>query len=253
MDDHGRVDPACLPAFDDRTNLCLQAGEVNTGEFDPFDAIIPHAKGAGAWVHVDGAFGLWARASSRRDLTVGIDGADSWTTGHKWLNTPYDGAVAICRDPDALAQAMNSDAAYAASSRDAQKNLTLEFSRRARGVPIWAALRSLGREGVAGMVERHCGYAVQLAERLRGAGFEVLNRVVFNQILVRGRTDAETLAARETVIASGAAWFGPTMWQGRPAFCLSISSWRTSGEDIDRLASALTEALVASHPDAEAS
>jgi aromatic-L-amino-acid decarboxylase len=243
-DSFGRIDPARLPVLDASTILCLQAGEVNTGEFDPFDAIIPTARSAGAWVHVDGAFGLWARASSKRGLTDGIEGADSWTTdGHKWLNTPYDGAIAICRDADALAEAMNSDAAYATSSRDAQKNLTLEFSRKPRGIPIWAALRSLGREGVANLIERHCDYALQLAHRLREAGFEVLNRVVLNQVLVRCRTDAQTLAVRQTVIAGGEAWFGPTIWQGRPAFRISISSWRTTTDDMDRLAVALIGAF----------
>lgn len=155
-DDNGRIDPARLPALDDRTILCLQAGEVNTGSFDPFAELIPIAKAAGAWVHVDGAFGLWARASDKlRGLTEGIDQADSWTTdGHKWLNTPYDCAMAIVRDPEALTGAMTSDAAYSSAGAEAQKNRTMEFSRRARGVAIWAALRSLGRSGVAALVER---------------------------------------------------------------------------------------------------
>jgi glutamate/tyrosine decarboxylase-like PLP-dependent enzyme len=150
--------------------------------------------------------------------------------------------MAICRDPEALAQAMNSDAAYAAGSRNAQKNLTLEFSRRARGVPVWAALRTLGREGVAALVERHCAQAQHLAGRLRDAGFEVLNRVVLNQIVVRGRDDAETLAVRLGAERSGEVWFGPTVWAGRPAFRLSISSWRTKNSDIDRLADVLVRA-----------
>ncbi|MET3709940.1 glutamate/tyrosine decarboxylase-like PLP-dependent enzyme [Sphingomonas trueperi] len=196
-DTHGRIDPAALPPLDARTLVILQAGEVNTGEFDRFAEIIPLAKAAGAWVHVDGAFGLWARASAHRALTDGLDGADSWTVdGHKWLNTPYDCAMAICRDPEVLARAMNSDTAYAEGSRHAQKNLTLEFSRRARGIPAWAALRTLGRDGVAAMVERHVAQAQWLADRLRGEGFEVLNRVVLNQLVVRGRDDAETAAIR---------------------------------------------------------
>ena len=181
VDAHGRIDPAQLPALDDMTILCVQAGEVNTGEFDPFAALIPPAKAAGAWVHVDGAFGLWA-CSSKRALTDGIDGADSWTTdGHKWLNTPYDGAMVICRDAAALATAMNSDAVYLSGAHDAQKNLNLEFSRRARGIPVWAALRSLGRAGVATMVEQHCAQAARVADGLRAAGYDVLNRVVLNQ------------------------------------------------------------------------
>ena len=235
-DAHGRIDPAQMPELDARTILVLQAGEVNTGEFDRFAELIPQARAAGAWVHVDGAFGLWARASAHRAMTDGIEGADSWTVdGRKWLNTPYDCAMAICRDPDALAQAMNSDAAYAAGSKSAQKNLTLEFSRRARGVPVWAALRTLGRAGVAALVERHCTQAQHLATRLRDAGFKVLNRVVLNQIVVRGRDDAETVAVRLGAERSGEVWFGPTVWAGRPAFRLSISSWRTTDADIDRL------------------
>jgi glutamate/tyrosine decarboxylase-like PLP-dependent enzyme len=240
VDAHGRIDPAQLPVLDAQTILVLQAGEVNTGEFDPFAELIPRARAAGAWTHVDGAFGLWARASAHRHLTEGIEGADSWTVdGHKWLNTPYDCAMAICRDPEALALAMNSDAAYASGSKDAQKNLTLEFSRRARGVPVWAALRTLGRAGVAALVERHVHQAQHLAELLRREGLEVLNRVVLNQLVVRGRDDAETAAIRVGAEKSGEVWFGPTVWKGRPAFRLSISSWRTTDADIDRLADVL--------------
>lgn len=239
-DAQGRIDPEQLPALDDLSILCLQAGEVNTGEFDPFAELIPRAKAAGAWVHVDGAFGLWARASSSAQLAAGVELADSWTCdGHKWLNTPYDGAMAICRDADALATAMNSDAAYASASKDAQKNLTLEFSRRARGVAIWAALASLGRDGLRALIDRHIRQAGQLAEYLRDAGYPVLNRVVLNQVLVRGDSDAQTVAIREAAQASGEVWFGPTIWQGRPAFRLSVSSWRTTDADIELLADLL--------------
>ncbi|WP_339490710.1 pyridoxal phosphate-dependent decarboxylase family protein [Pseudomonas sp. EL_65y_Pfl2_R95] len=240
VDEHGRIDPQHLPPLDDLCILCLQAGEVNTGEFDPFATLIPSAKAAGAWVHVDGAFGLWARASSSAQLAQGVEQADSWTTdGHKWLNTPYDGAMAICRDADALAQAMNSDAAYATASKDAQKNLNLEFSRRARGVPIWAALASLGREGLRNMIDQHIRQARHLAKRLRAAGYQVLNRVVLNQVLVRADNDQQTIAIRLAAQASGQVWFGPTVWQERPAFRLSISSWRTTDADIDLLAELL--------------
>ncbi|WP_321869243.1 pyridoxal phosphate-dependent decarboxylase family protein [Burkholderia ubonensis] len=236
VDAHGRIDPDRLPALDDMTIFCMQAGEVNTGEFDPFAVLIPRAKAAGAWVHVDGAFGLWARASSKAALTDGIDGADSWTTdGHKWLNTPYDGAMVICRDADALAVAMNAAAAYSSAERDAQMNLNLEFSRRARGIPIWAALRSLGRDGVAAMIDRHCALASRVATGLRAAGYDVLSRVVLNQVLVRAATDAQTVAIREAAQASGEVWFGPTVWQGRPAFRISVSSWRTEEAHVDRL------------------
>jgi glutamate/tyrosine decarboxylase-like PLP-dependent enzyme len=243
-DASGRVDPAQLPPIDNMTIMCLQAGEVNTGAFDPFADLIPRARAAGAWVHVDGPFGLWARASPRAaHLTFGVELADSWTTdGHKWLNTPYDGAMAICRDADALARAMNSDADYATAAADAQKNLTLEFSRRARGIPIWAALRTLGREGVAAMIDRHIAQASHLAKALRREGFDVVNPVVLNQVLVRCATDDQTTAVRLAVESSGEAWFGPTVWRGRPAFRLSISSWRTRDQDIDALVALLVKA-----------
>ncbi|CAG9274970.1 pyridoxal phosphate-dependent decarboxylase family protein [Paraburkholderia unamae] len=239
VDEDGRVDAARLPPLDARTILCLQAGEVNTGAFDPFAQIIPRAREAGAWVHVDGAFGLWARTSAQAalaGLTAGIEEADSWTTdAHKWLNTPYDCAMVICRDAQALAEAMNSDAAYLSASADAQKNLTLEFSRRARGIPVWAALRTLGRVGVAHMIERHHAYARRIGEELARLGFEVLNRVVLNQVLFRCETDDATVALRGAVQASGETWFGGTTWQGRPALRISVSSWRTQEEDVRAL------------------
>lgn len=244
VDAEGRVDPMQLPALDDKTILCLQAGEVNTGSFDPFADIIPRARQAGAWVHVDGAFGLWARASSRRPLTAGIEDADSWTTdGHKWLNTPYDCAVAVCRDCDTMTKAMASDAPYLAPAPDAQRNLTMEFSRRARGISVWAALRTLGRRGVAEMVDRHCDLAADLATQLRAAGFEVLNAPVLNQVLVRCAKDELTARVRERAIADGEVWFGMTTWADRPAFRISISSWRTQRAHVDRLARTLTQAL----------
>jgi glutamate/tyrosine decarboxylase-like PLP-dependent enzyme len=235
-DVHGRIDPDRVPPLDDRTILCLQAGEVNTGEFDPFAALVTRAKRAGAWVHVDGAFGLWARANpASRVLTEGVEGADSWTTdGHKWLNTPYDGAMAICRDASALAAAMASDAPYVPLDPDAQRNLTLEFSRRPRGIAIWAALQALGRSGLAELIERHRAYARRFADGLSAAGFEVLNRVVLNQVLFRARDDATTAALQTRVQASGQLWFGSTRWQGRAACRLSVSSWRTTREDIER-------------------
>jgi len=243
-DVHGRVDPDRLPPLDDLSILCLQAGEVNTGEFDPFVALVPKAKAAGAWVHIDGAFGLWARASSKSGLTEGVDGADSWTTdGHKWLNTPYDGAMAICRDADVLASTMNSDAVYSSASHDAQKNLNLEFSRRARGIPIWAALLALGRNGIAEMVDRHCALASRIADGLRTAGYEVLNRVLLNQVLVRAATDADTVAIRQAAQSSGEVWFGPTVWQGRAAFRISVSSWRTKEVHVDLLVQHLAALL----------
>lgn len=250
-DARGRIDQASLPPLDDRTILCLQAGEVNTGEFDPFADLIPRARTAGAWVHVDGAFGLWARASAKlRHLTEGVDLADSWTTdGHKWLNTPYDCAMAIVRDAPALAGAMNSDAAYSSASPDAQKNLTLEFSRRARGVAVWAALRTLGHGGVAALVERNVAQAARVADGLREAGYDVLNAVVLNQVLFRAGSDAETIAIREAAAASGEIWFGGTVWRERPAARISVSSWRTRDEHIEQAIHLLQELKLPSTPE----
>jgi aromatic-L-amino-acid decarboxylase len=230
------VIPEQLPTLDDKTILVLQAGEVNTGEFDRFAEIIPIAQRAGAWVHVDGAFGLWARASkTKKALTEGIELADSWTTdGHKWLNTPYDGAMAICRHADELAAALNSDAVYSTAEPYAQKNLGLEFSRRGRGMPIWAALRSMGREGVDEMVTRHCNQAQMLTDGLRAKGVTVLNRVVLNQVLCTLGDATKNEALLKRVSEEGEIWFGPSKWQGESVFRLSVSSWRTTDADIAR-------------------
>ena len=244
VDVFGRLDLERLPSLNDRTILCLQAGEVNTGEFDRFAEILPIARAAGAWVHVDGAFGLWARASKKAYLTEGIEGADSWTVdGHKWLNTPYDCAMAICSDSSALAGAMNSDAVYSSASPDAQKNLTLEFSRRARGIPVWAALRSLGKNGIAAMVECHCALAERIAGGLKEAGYTVLNRVVLNQVLVRASDDGETKYILKAAQDSGEAWFGGSVWDGKSAFRISVTSWRTTALEADRLIALLTRLL----------
>lgn len=243
-DAHGAIDPDKLPPLDASTILCLQAGEVNTGAFDPFTPIIAKAKAAGAWVHVDGAFGLWARVTkTHHHLTEGIEGADSWTTdGHKWLNTPYDSAMAICKDADALAQAMNSSADYASAESHAQQNLSMEFSRRARGIPIWAVLKTLGRQGVSDMVERHCAQAQKLAAGIDGKNsIEVINTVVLNQVLCRMTDEESTADFTARMQASGKLWFGTTIWNGQPAFRLSVSNWRTTDADIERAISMLTD------------
>lgn len=244
-DDNGRVVVTELPMLDNLTILCLQAGEVNTGSFDDFSSIIPRARAAGAWVHVDGAFGLWARASAaHRHLAEGVEEADSWTTdGHKWLNVPYDSAMAICRSREALAGAMNSDAHYATADPMAQKNLTLEFSRRLRGVSIWAALRSLGRSGLEAMIDRHVAQAKRVGAAMRDFGLFVLNEVAINQVLVRASDDAETQRILDAVQSEGEVWFGGSRWHDRPVFRISISSWRTSDSDIDRLIAAVARAV----------
>lgn len=205
------------------------------------------AEKAGAWVHVDGAFGLWARATkTHRHLTEGVERADSWTTdGHKWLNTPYDSAMSIVKDRDAFARALNADAVYATAETHAQKNLTLEFSRRARGIPIWAVLKTLGRSGVCEMVERHCRQAKMLAKGIDGKnGIKILNNhlagVPLNQVLctITGNETPAEFTARMN--ETGKLWFGTTVWQDKPAFRLSVSSWRTTDADIERAIAVLT-------------
>ena len=193
------------------------------------------AKAAGAWVHVDGAFGLWARASQKtRHLTQGIELADSWTTdGHKWLNTPYDSAAAIRRHKSAFAQAHNANAVYSQIEDDAQKNLTLEFSRKARGLGFWAVLRTLGRDGVADLVDQYCDHAQDLAAACRDMGIPVLNRVVLNQVLCAFEDSEKTQNFTKAVQDAGHIWFGQTIWQGKPAFRLSVSSWRTQKQHIE--------------------
>jgi glutamate/tyrosine decarboxylase-like PLP-dependent enzyme len=240
-DEHGRMLPDRLPPLDERTILVLQAGEVNTGEFDPFTPLVSVARPAGAWVHVDGAFGLWARASRHlRHLTAGVEHADSWTTdAHKWLNCPYDSAVHIVRDPAALSGTLTADAAYSPATADAQKNLTLEFSRRPRGISVWAALHTLGRAGLEELLDRTVSLAQHAAGGLRECGFTIINRVVLNQVLVRAATPELTELVRVTAQRSGQTWFGPARWDDAPAFRISVSSWRTQREHIDALVSLL--------------
>jgi glutamate/tyrosine decarboxylase-like PLP-dependent enzyme len=245
-DEFGRLDPSRLPPVDDNTIVVLQAGEVNTGEFDPFAEIIPAARAAGAWVHVDGAYGLWARASPvHRSLTDGVDEADSWTVdGHKWLNTPYDSAMIILADRNRLAETMNSDAAYSSASAESQKNLTLEFSRRPRGIAVWAALRTLGRDGVAELVERTIALAAHIAGSLRDSGYTVLGRGVINQIIARADTPEETARIVAAAQSSGRTWFGTSIWRGEPVMRISVSSWRTTPADVDDLLDLLRELKV---------
>ena len=242
VDATGAVDPGRFPTVDGRTVVVLQAGEVNTGAVDPFASLIPAARDRGAWVHVDGAFGLWARASARRALLDGVDGADSWTVdAHKWLNTPYDGGMTIVRDAGALTETTNSDAAYAAPDPTAQRNRTLEFSRRPRGVAVWAALHSLGRHGVAELVDRTINLAQQVGMRLAAAGFTLLSPVVLNQVLFRCADAEATRRLHRDAASSGRAWFSLTRWAGEPALRISVSSWRTQPRDVDDLVALLVE------------
>ena len=243
VDAQGRMRADAVPPLSPLTILCLQAGNVNTGACDPFPDICARAHASGAWVHVDGAFGLWARAApSTRHLTTGLDQADSWATDfHKWLNVPYDSGLALVRDADALRAAMAITAEYLPTTSPFRNpsDFTPELSRRARGVDVWAALRSLGRQGVAELVQRTCRHARGFAEGLRAAGFRVLNEVVLNQVLVGfGDADATKRVIAE-LQAEGTCWCGGTVWQGQTAMRISVSSWATTEEDVERSLAAI--------------
>lgn len=246
VDNQGRMRPDRLPALTGPAIVCLQAGNVNTGAFDPFEEIISRAHQAGAWVHVDGAFGLWAVAApSRVYLTQGMGEADSWATdAHKWLNVPYDSGLAFVRQADALRAAMAITAEYlpTESPNRNPSDYTPELSRRARGVEVWAALRSLGRSGLTEMIERTCRHARQFAEGLQAAGCLVLNEVVLNQVLVSFGEADRTLKVIEAIQADGTLWAGSTIWQGHTAMRISVSSWATTAEDVERSLEAILQA-----------
>ena len=236
-DEQGRMRADELPRLDDRTLVCIQAGNVNTGAFDPANEICLRAREAGAWVHVDGAFGLWAAAAPRRShLLNGVTEADSWATDcHKWLNVPYDSGLAFVREADHLRDAMALSGAYLQFSdkRDGAQYAP-EASRRARGVEIWAALKSLGVSGLAEMIERNCLLAERFAVGLRRAGHTILNDVVLNQVLVSFGNAEITRRVIENIQADGCCWCGPTQWQGHTAMRISVSSWATTEADVDR-------------------
>jgi glutamate/tyrosine decarboxylase-like PLP-dependent enzyme len=253
-DANGAMDPGLLTAAlrgaDGPAIVCAQAGNVNTGACDPMLQVVAAAREAGAWVHVDGAFGLWAAASPRlRSLVTGVGGADSWAVdAHKWLNVPYDCALAIVAHPEAHVAAMSATADYLVQTDvDDGFHRTPELSRRGRQLPVYAALRHLGRRGVAELVDRCCGHARRLAgamERVDGAA--VLNDVVLNQVLVRfDDDDAITAAVVEEVQREGEAWLGGTVWRGKGAVRVSFSNWSTTDEDADRCAATLERGLVA--------
>jgi len=236
-DAQGRMRADTLPPLDDRTLICIQAGNVNTGAFDQATEICARAKQAGAWVHVDGAFGLWAAAAPHRaHLMKGVADADSWATDcHKWLNVSYDSGLAFVRNAAHLRGAMTISAAYLHMSSDREPALyTPESSRRARGIEVWAALRSMGRRGLAEMIEGNCRLATRFAEGLKRAGFEVLNDVVLNQVLVSFGDDEKTKRVIREVRADGTCWCGGTEWHGRSAMRISVSCWSTTEADVDR-------------------
>lgn len=246
-DRQGRLRMDSLPTLDDRTIVCIQAGNVNTGNFDPAAEVCRRAKESGAWVHVDGAFGLWALANPDfANLTDGLAEADSWATdGHKWLNVPYDNGILLVRRAADLRAAMSVSAAYLAEgvAGDRQpSDYTLESSRRARGVEIWAALLSLGRDGIADLVRRTCRHARAFAHDLRGHGFEILNDVVLNQVLVSFGSPEATRAVIGLLQAGGVCWCGGTVWQGRAAMRISVSSWATTEADVQLSTEAIVRA-----------
>ena len=244
-DAQGRMRADRLPSLTSNSLVCIQVGNVNTGSIDPVAEICAAAREAGAWVHVDGAFGLWAAASPvLRPLVAAIGEADSWATdAHKWLNVPYDSGVVFCRDASALRGAMVSSAAYLVETAQREPyQYTPDFSRRGRGIEVWAALRSLGKSGIAEMIERTCRHAWRFAAALEEAGFEILADVVLNQVLVAFGDADRTARVIAAIQADGTCWCGGTVWHGRPAMRISVSSWATTDDDVERSIDAIVRA-----------
>lgn len=244
-DIEGRMLAGALPPLGKDTIICLQAGNVNSGASDPFAEVIPKAHAAGAWVHVDGAFGLWAAASpSKRELVAGAQTADSWVVdAHKWLNTPYDCGLVICRDPQAVHAVMATQAPYLTTGQQiAPKDMVPEFSRRARGVEVWAAIKEMGREGIVQLIDRCCAHSQRLAEGLRKIGYEILNEVVLNQVVASIGTSEDIARIVASIQQEGECWLGSTVWQGKHSIRLSVSSWATTERDIERTLTAIARA-----------
>jgi len=224
-DDQGRMRPSAIPPISGPTILCVQAGNVNSGSFDDFGAIIPRTRALGAWVHVDGTFGLWAKASPLlRPLARGLEQADSWATdAYEWLNVPYDSGLVCVRDPNTLQ----------AASAVAEQNLP-DLSRRARGVEVWAALRSMGQAGLAELFERNCRQARRFARDLRAAGQEILNEVVLNRVVVPFGDASRTRRVVAALQKEGIDWCAMTEWRGRVAVRISVPSWAMTDDDVER-------------------
>ena len=253
-DEQGRMRPdalrEALVGWDGPAIVCAQAGSVNSGAVDPLAELADACEAHGAWLHVDGAFGLWAAASpARRQLVAGHERADSWATdAHKWLNVPYDCGVVFCAHPDAHAASMAVAAGYLQREEGRSgSDWVPESSRRARGLPVYAALRQLGRSGVEELVERCCGHARRFAELLGAVdGVEILNDLVLNQALVRfGGDDELTREVVARVQADGTCWLGGTDWNGVTAMRISVSSWRTTDADVERSVAAILAAWAA--------
>jgi glutamate/tyrosine decarboxylase-like PLP-dependent enzyme len=242
VDAQGRIVPRDLPELSGPAIVCLQAGNVNSGASDPFGPLIEWARHEHAWVHVDGAFGLWAAASpGTAGQVAGVAAADSWATdAHKWLNTTYDCGIALVRDPAALLAALEASAAYLPGAADREPmQFTPQSSQRARGAEVWAVLAALGRQGVADLVGRCCRLARRVADGMRQSGYAVLNDVVLNQVVVDFGDTARTDAVIAAVQREGTCWCGPTTWHGRRAMRVSVSGWCTTEQDIDRSIAAI--------------
>ncbi len=241
-DGQGRMIAENFPEADESTFICVQAGNVNTGSIDPVKAICERAKAKGAWVHIDGAFGLWARVSPNRShLAEGCELADSWAIDlHKWLNVPYDSGLVVCRQPEILQNALSVSAAYLPESIEPEPCFfTPELSRRARGIEAWAALYSLGRDGVIDLIERCCAYAELFAQNLQKAGFQILNEVTLNQVLVSFGDAKLTNRIIKKIQDDGTCWCGGTVWKGITAMRISVSSWMTTKEDVEACSAAI--------------
>jgi glutamate/tyrosine decarboxylase-like PLP-dependent enzyme len=244
-DNQGRMITDQMPQLDSHCLVIAQAGNVNSGAFDPIGEICDHARRVDAWVHVDGAFGLWAAGSrTKKSLTHGIEKADSWSVdAHKTLNAPYDCGIILCKHREALVAAMQATASYILYSdkRDGM-HYTPEMSRRARVVELWATLKSLGKDGVEELVDRLCAHAERFAGHLQTKGFRILNDVVFNQVLVACDTPELTTATLENIQKSGECWCGGAVWNGEPVIRISVCSWATTVADVERSVSAFVNA-----------
>ncbi|MEM5775733.1 MAG: aminotransferase class V-fold PLP-dependent enzyme, partial [Anaerolineaceae bacterium] len=248
VDEQGRAIASRMPKLDNTCLVLAQAGNVNSGAFDPIDEICEAAHQAGAWVHVDGAFGLWA-ASSRntRHLAKGIEMADSWSVdAHKLINAPYDCGIVLCRSRKALVSAMHISGSYLIDSeRRDNMHYAPEMSRRARGIDVWATLKSLGRDGLEELIDRLCNHARRFGDKLGAQGFHILNDIVFNQVLLAADTPEMTQAVLAEVQQSGEMWCGGTVWNGKPAIRISVCSWATTEADVDRSVAAFAAARAA--------
>jgi glutamate/tyrosine decarboxylase-like PLP-dependent enzyme len=235
-DSQGRMNLEEMPNLDAQTIVVVQAGNVNTGSFDPIDEICDLANKAGAWVHVDGAFGLWSAGSkNKKYLTVGIEKADSWSVdAHKTLNAPYDSGIIFCKNKESLVTAMQAVGSYIqyGETRDGMV-YTPEMSRRARAVELWATLKFFGKNGVEELIDGLCERAQQFAVYLQIAGFRILNDVVFNQVLVACDSPELTRSTLDNVQKQGTCWCGGSIWNGEPVIRISVCSWATTSEDVD--------------------